>query len=42
MFRELKEDDSVTAAAITGAGKFYSSGNDLTVFLSEGNLTYES
>merc|ERR1712227_654557 len=31
---ELKNDDGITAAAITGAGKFYSSGNDLTIFSS--------
>ena len=33
---ELKNDDEVTAAVITGAGKFYTSGNDLTVFMKEG------
>lgn len=32
---ELKKDDEITAACITGAGKFYCSGNDLTVFMKE-------
>ena len=30
--KELKDDDDVTVVALTGEGKFYSSGNDLNAF----------
>jgi len=30
--KELKDDDNVTVVALTGEGKFYSSGNDLNAF----------